>query len=151
MYPLQKFINYWRKDMAMSDTCSEVLANLSSGVTHYSYLKYDAADLSLIVDSMYSLARFGILQSNFDRPAEDWIVQASNNIVIGHLIEDMQADAEEVACKCIAGIAKHNVRLSHGIDALVKSADHNNELFDAITEPVMHARLQKIAAFISKQ
>ncbi len=137
--------------MAMSDTCFEVMSNLGSGVTHYSYLKYDAADLSLVVDAMYSLARFGILQSNIDRPAEGWIVHASNNIVIGHLIEDMQADAEDSACESIAGIAKHNVRLGQGIDALVKSAEHKNALFDAIAQPVMHARLQKIAAFISKQ
>jgi hypothetical protein len=133
--------------MAMSDTCFEVLGDLSSGVTHYSYLKYDAADLSLIVDSMYSLARFGILQDNIDRPAEDWIVKASNRIVIGHLIEDMDAEAQDAACKCIAGIAMHNVRLGQGIDALVKSAEHKNALFDAIAEPVMHSRLQKIAAY----
>ena len=135
--------------MAMSDMCFEALGNLSSGVTHYNYLKYDAADLSLIVDSMYNLARFEILQDNFERPAEDWIVQATNQNVIGHLIQSMEGDVEEAACKCIARIAKHNVRLGQGIDALVKNADHKNALFDPNAEPVMHARLKKIATYKS--
>jgi hypothetical protein len=137
--------------MAMSDTCFEALWDLSRGITHYNYLKYDSADLSLVVDSMYNLARFGILQDNIERPSEDWIVQASNRIVIGYLIEFIEADDEDAACECIASIAKHNVMLADGIKYLANDVQQKSNLFDAIAEPVMHERLEKITAYCSMQ
>jgi hypothetical protein len=76
--------------MAMSDTCYETLGSLSSDFMHYIDWGYDGKDLSLVVDSMYNLAKFGVLHDNFDRPTDEWLAEAAHRVVISSLLEDME-------------------------------------------------------------
>ncbi len=133
--------------MAMSDTCYETLGSLSSDFMHYIDWGYDGKDLSLVVDSMYNLAKFGVLHDNFDRPTDEWLAEAAHRVVISSLLEDMEIGNVDVACEQIASIAKHNVTLAEGIEYLATGLQQKSSLFDAIAEPVMHRRLQKIAAY----
>lgn len=137
--------------MAMSDTCYETLGDLSGSFMHYIDWGYDDKDLSLVVDSMYSLAKFGILQDNLNRPTDAWLAETTHKVVITGLLEDMEMDNVEGACVRIASIAKHNVTLAEGIEYLAKGLQQKSSLFDMITEPLLHQRLEKIVTYCSMQ
>lgn len=137
--------------MAMSDTCYETLGSLSSDFMHYIDWGYDGKDLSLVVDSMYNLVKFGVLHDNFDRPTDEWLAEAAHRVVISSLLEDMEIGNVDVACEQIASIAKHNVSLAEGIEYLAKCLKQKGSLFDSITEPLLNERLTKIAEHYTKQ
>jgi hypothetical protein len=100
---------------------------------------------------MYSLAKFGILHGNFNRPSEEWLEEATHRLVISSMLEDMELDNVDAACGRIASIARRNATLAKGVEYFLKTMQPNSGIFDAVAEPVLRERLGKIADYNNKQ
>jgi hypothetical protein len=133
--------------MALSDKCSDALQDLRINFLGHFADGYTDEELSSLVDSMCGLAKFVILQDGFESPSENFLDRASNRVVIESMIEDASEETVDGLCKRLVGIAKHNNRLGQGIDELIKKAESRYGLFDAISEPLIYLRLQKLATY----
>ena len=131
--------------MALSDRCSDALQDLRINFLGHFTDGYTDEELSSLIDSMYGLAKFMILQDNFESASQDFLDRASDRVVIESMIEDASEEMVDGLCKRLVGISKHNNLLGQGIDELIKKAQGRFGLFNAISAPSIYLRLKKLA------
>ncbi len=130
--------------MALSDTCAEALERLKTDIVDYANWDYPPTELSRIINAMYELATFMVVQDLPPKTQTDVLNEIVDGVVVASILDKAHKEKTAKFLPLISSIAKVNSRLSASIDVMVTTLTSQDASSHVNKDPRLLDQLKEI-------